>query len=100
MERGDEKRGIYQAVTQTYISICMEFTKRGQLILQDRRNLQLADSMDKKMAWQIDHTNVCILLSRGASPKLVALIGDLNIHEQHLAVIHDEVDFAPSVCCF
>jgi len=79
----------------------MEFTKRGELILQHRRNLQLIDSMesDKKMAWQIDHTIVCILLSRGASPKLVALIDHLYTHVQHLAVIHNEVDFAPTVCC-
>ncbi len=43
------------------------------------------------MAWQI-------LLSRGAPPKLVALIRDLHIH--HSAVIRSEVDFAPTVCCF
>lgn len=56
--------------------------------------------MDKKMAWQINRTIVCILLSRGASPKLVALIGDLYIHVQHLAVIHDEVDFAQQSAVF
>jgi len=70
----------------------MKFTKRGQLILQDRRNLQLAASMDKKMAWQIDRTIVCILLSRGASPKLVALVDDLYIHV--------EVDFAQQSAVF
>jgi len=46
--------------------------------------------MDKEMAWQI-------LLSRGAPPKLVALIRDLHIH--HSEVIRSEVDFAPTVCC-
>ena len=40
------------------------------------------------MAWQI-------LLSRGAPPKLVALIKDLHTH--HLAVICSEVD-SPPVC--
>ena len=44
------------------------------------------DSVDREMAWQI-------LLSRGAPPKLVALIRDL--HTQHSAVIRSEVDSAP-----
>ncbi len=44
------------------------------------------DSVDREMAWQI-------LLSRGAPPKLVALIRDLHMH--HSAVIRSEVDSAP-----
>ncbi len=44
------------------------------------------DSVDREMAWQI-------LLSRGAPPKLVALIRDLHTH--HSAVIRSEVDSAP-----
>ena len=44
------------------------------------------DSVDREMAWQI-------LLSRGAPPKLVALIRDLHTH--HPAVIRSEVDSAP-----
>ena len=44
------------------------------------------DSVDRGMAWQI-------LLSRGASPKLVALIKDL--HTQHSAIIRNEVDSSP-----
>ncbi len=43
-------------------------------------------SVDREMAWQI-------LLSRGAPPKLVALIRDLHTH--HSAVICSEVDCAP-----
>jgi len=43
-------------------------------------------SVDREMAWQI-------LLSRGAPPKLVALIRDLHTH--HSAVIRSEVDSAP-----
>ena len=43
------------------------------------------DSVDREMAWQI-------LLSRGAPPKLVALIR--NLHTHHSAVIRSEVDFA------
>ncbi len=44
------------------------------------------DSVDREMASQI-------LLSRGAPPKLVALIRDL--HKCHSAVIRSEVDSAP-----
>ena len=44
------------------------------------------DSVDREMAWQI-------LLSRGALPKLVALIRDFHTH--HSAVIRSEVDSAP-----
>ncbi len=44
------------------------------------------DSVDREMAWQL-------LLSRGAPPKLVALIRDLHTH--HSAVICSEVDSAP-----
>ena len=44
------------------------------------------DSLDREMAWQI-------LLSKGAPPKLVALIRDLHTH--HSVVIHSEVDSAP-----
>jgi hypothetical protein len=44
------------------------------------------DSVDREMAWQI-------LLSRGATPKLVILIRDLHMH--HSAVIRSQVDSAP-----
>ena len=45
-----------------------------------------SDAVDKGMAWQI-------LLSRGASPKRVALIRGLHMH--HSAVICNAVDSAP-----
>ena len=44
------------------------------------------DSVDREMAWQL-------LLSRGAPPKLVALIKDR--HTSHLAIIPSEIDYAP-----
>ena len=44
------------------------------------------DSVDREMAWQI-------LLSRGAPPKLVALLRDLHTH--HSVVIRSKVDSAP-----
>ena len=44
------------------------------------------ESVDREMAWQI-------LLSRGAPPKLIALIRDFHTH--HSAVIRSEVDSAP-----
>ncbi len=44
------------------------------------------DSVDREMAWQI-------LLSRGAPPKLVALIRDRHTH--HSPVTRSKVDYAP-----